>query len=104
MYSISEVTDRAHWDSIVDQMSGHPLQLWGWGQLKAKYNWSAHRLVVTQNGEAVATAQVLSRRLPFPFKAVSHIPRGPSFKLDSPKARSEVTQLIAQFAKRTTAV
>lgn len=100
MYSISEVTDRAQWDSIVDQMSGHPLQLWGWGQLKAKYNWRAHRLIVTQDGEAVAAAQVLSRKLPFPFKAVSHIPRGPSFKLDSANSRSEVTKLIAQFVKK----
>ncbi len=99
MYEVSEITDRTGWDGLVNQMSGHPLQLWGWGALKGAHNWQAHRLVVTREGVQVATAQVLSRRLPFPFKSVSHIPRGPSFATADLAERSAITTVLARFVK-----
>src|SRR5680860_1141027 len=56
---------------------GHPLQLWGWGQLKASHGWSVDRVLGYEGDEVVAGAQVLTRKLPIPFKAISYVPRGP---------------------------
>lgn len=100
MFEVSEITDRSTWDGLVNQMSGHPLQLWGWGELKAAHNWKAHRLVVRHQGVEVATAQVLSRKLPFPFKSVSHIPRGPSFTVSPGLNRDTVATLITDYVKK----
>lgn len=79
---VTETTDREAWDEWVLAHGGHPLQLWGWGELKAKHNWVAHRLLLSVDGETVAAAQVLSRTLPRPFKFLHHVPRGPVTAFD----------------------
>src|SRR5690606_39492020 len=58
------VTERQTGDAGVDRLGGHPLQLWGWGAVKASGPWTAHRLRVTRGEELVGAAQVLVRRLP----------------------------------------
>jgi len=75
---VDEVTDPVRWDQLVDSLGGHPLQLWGWGQAKQHGSWRAHRLLVSSEGRTVGVAQVLVRRLPFPFRALSYVPRGPA--------------------------
>lgn len=72
------VTDRDAWDREVLALGGHPLQLWGWGEVKAAGAWRAHRLrVAGHDGRALGLAQVLVRPLPAQFKALSYVPRGP---------------------------
>ncbi|MBC7291955.1 MAG: GNAT family N-acetyltransferase, partial [Actinotalea sp.] len=71
------VTDPVEWDTLVNALGGHPLQLWGWGQVKARGAWRAHRLRVVEGDRAIGAAQVLERRLLFPFRALSYVPRGP---------------------------
>ena len=31
--------EKAAWDKTVAKFGGHPLQLWGWGEVKAAHNW-----------------------------------------------------------------
>ena len=71
------VTSADDWDGDVLALGGHPLQLWGWGQVKAAGAWTAHRLRVTDGGTLLGLAQVLVRRLPAPFGRLSYVPRGP---------------------------
>ena len=71
-------TEPALWDEIVHDLDGHPLQLWGWGELKAHHNWHAHRILFTdEKDRVVGAAQVLVRPLPVPFKRLCYVPRGP---------------------------
>lgn len=74
---VRQVIDQAEWDGIVSQGNGHPLQLWGWGELKAKHNWSAYRLVIEDGDQLIGGAQVLQRKLPWLFKSMLYVPRGP---------------------------
>lgn len=68
----------ALWDEIVHDLGGHPLQLWGWGEVKAAHGWSAHRVVFTNDDDQVeGGAQILVRRLPGPFRRLCYVPRGP---------------------------
>lgn len=71
--------ERGVWDEVVHDLGGHPLQLWGWGELKAAHNWSAHRLLCIDDTDdtVVGGAQILVRSLPGPFKRLCYIPRGP---------------------------
>lgn len=80
------VHDRTAWDALVHELGGHPLQLWGWGEVKETGAWRAHRLQVTSGERTVGVAQVLVRRLPFPFRALSYVPRGPAVAPADPEA------------------
>ncbi|MBO0610639.1 lipid II:glycine glycyltransferase FemX [Myceligenerans salitolerans] len=75
--SVEVVTDRTVWDHEVNGLGGHPLQLWGWGEVKSAGAWTAHRLRITAGGHTAGLAQVLERPLPAQFKALTYVPRGP---------------------------
>src|SRR5690606_41437803 len=75
--AVDLVTDPSTWDREVLALGGHPLQLWGWGEVKAAGAWKAHRLRVTEDGQTVGLAQLLVRPLPAQFRALSYVPRGP---------------------------
>lgn len=70
-------TDRALWDESVDMFKGHPQQLWGWGETKAMHGWSVDRVLLKDGDTTIGGAQLLIRQLPFPFRALVYIPRGP---------------------------
>lgn len=90
--------DRALWDEIVHTLDGHPLQLWGWGELKAAHGWAAHRVLFTDEEErVVGVAQVLTKRLPGPFKRLNYVPRGPVWHEGS---EAEVLEALAKYVRR----
>jgi lipid II:glycine glycyltransferase (peptidoglycan interpeptide bridge formation enzyme) len=108
---VSTVTDRAAWDGLVGTLGGHPLQLWGWGEVKATGPWRVHRLRVAEGERTVGLAQVLVRRLPFPFRALSYVPRGPVVAPSDPDApvgygvgdeamRRTVTTAVVDWCRR----
>jgi len=96
--SVTSCTDPSDWDGWVNRFNGHPQQLWGWGKTKAEHGWRAERLLISDAGEVVGCAQLLIRRLPFPFRALAYIPRGPQGE------KGRETQLLdAAAAYATTA-
>lgn len=77
MIELQRCSDKELWDDYVLDNGGHPLQLWGWGQVKAGHGWKAERVFAYDNDEIVGAAQILIRRLPTPFRSFAYIPRGP---------------------------
>lgn len=90
--------DRDTWDRTVLAAGGHPLQLWGWGELKSRYAWSAERLIVQdEDGRDVGATQVLYRHLPPPFKSLAYVPRGPAAaETDRPAVLTEIANHVKQ--------
>lgn len=76
---VRRVDDKDSWDKLVNALGGNPFQLWGWGDLKAETGaWEVVRLAVEDsNRTVVGGAQVLLRSLPFPFRKLAYVPRGP---------------------------
>ena len=85
------------WDEIVHDLGGHPLQLWGWGEVKAAHNWRAHRVIFTDDtDDVIGVAQLLERTLPVPFRRMLYVPRGPVWK----EGRgAQVLEALATYAK-----
>ena len=78
MVAYREVTDARAWDELVCAHAGHPLQAWGWGELKERTgSWKARRVVVERDGSFAGACQVLVRKLPWPFGHICYAPRGP---------------------------
>jgi lipid II:glycine glycyltransferase (peptidoglycan interpeptide bridge formation enzyme) len=73
------------------------LQLWGWGQVKTVHGWVAERFFAYDDDEIVACAQVLTRKLPFPFRAISYVLRGP---LGKEGMNDAFLDLLADYVKR----
>lgn len=98
MLSIDHVTSRSEWDALVLDLEGNPLQLWGWGEVKAKHGWRAVRLRVRDGERVVGCAQVLVRPLPGVFGALSHVPRGPVVRTG--ESRGPVCDAVAEHCRR----
>ena len=95
---IEQCSEEERWDSGVLERAGHPLQLWGWGEIKARGNWRVERVICKENGQIVGLAQLLLRPLPGPFKCLAYVPRGPVAALSN---REEVLKSLAEYAKDT---
>lgn len=96
MITVTECTDEGQWNDTVCDLTGHPLQLWGWGALKAAHNWSAARIIVSEDQRPIGGAQILSRTLPRPFRRLSYVPRGPVWQQGR---KAEVLAAVTGYCK-----
>jgi len=97
MIELQKCGDKEQWDEYQLENGAHPLQLWGWGQVKAGHGWSAERIFAYDEDTIVGSAQVLIRRLPSPFKSFAYIPRGP---LVQESYRDDFLAALAKLVKR----
>lgn len=86
------------WDDVLLEKGAHPLQLWGWGDVKAAHNWRVQRVGVYRGEELFCAAQLLIRQLPWPLQALVYIPRGP---VCTERDREVVLEELAHYAKKT---
>jgi lipid II:glycine glycyltransferase (peptidoglycan interpeptide bridge formation enzyme) len=91
--------DKEEWDNYVLDHNGHPFQLWGWGDVKTAHGWITQRLFLYDNngdGEAMGAVQLLVRPLPWPFRSVAYVPRGP---ITDESHASELMESLASYVK-----
>lgn len=92
------INDEETWDAILRAHNGHPMQSWGWGSLKEQTgSWTAHRVVCEDDGKFVCAAQVLERKLPWPFRSICYAARGPVTERDKDVPRA--ADLIAGWCR-----
>lgn len=100
MIELQKCTDKEQWDDYVLENSGHPLQLWGWGQVKTAHGWAAERVFAFDteaDDKIVGAAQILVRKLPLPFRSFAYIPRGP---IVEELFKNEFLEALASLVKR----
>lgn len=98
MTALKQCQDKRKWDDYVIEHSGHPLQLWGWGEVKSAHNWTAHRLFFyDKNEDIIGAVQLLTRKLPWPFKSIAYVPRGPVVDTNN---REELLVNLASYVKK----
>ena len=98
MIITEECVDSSAWDNSVHDLMGHPLQLWGWGELKSAHNWQARRIhFYDENHSVIGAAQILIRKLPIPFNQFCYVPRGPIWK---PGHDREVLEALQAYCKK----
>lgn len=96
MITVRSCNTQHEWDPYTLEHSGHPLQLWAWGEVKAAHNWRVERVFIEQDDLVIGAAQLLIRPLPKPFTALVYIPRGP---VVDEAHRSAVAAALADHAK-----
>jgi len=100
-----EIEDRDVWDKYVAESEwGHPLQLWGWGELKRENGWAPHRLaLVDDDGSWLAVAQVLTWPIPRTGRVIAYVPRGPLAEPGS-EAAETLLRLVTEWARPRRAI
>lgn len=75
--TLKQTNEPDSWDELVKAYGGHPLQLYGWGEVKAAHGWQVDRVELHEGDTVVAGASLLVKRLPGPFRCLVYIARGP---------------------------
>ncbi|NTW61669.1 aminoacyltransferase [Candidatus Saccharibacteria bacterium] len=97
--NLKSCRDRVEWDDYVLENGGHPLQLWGWGELKSSHGWKVDRLFLLDASDRVVGAvSLLIRTLNWPFKSLAYVPRGP---VVGDVHRQDMLRLLADYVQRT---
>lgn len=92
---LTETTDASAWDTLVLASDDpHPLQLWGWGELKRQNGWQPYRLL---EGDR-ALAQMLIWTVPQLGWKLAYIPRGPLRGGEKKRVDGVVLQTLRDFA------
>src|SRR5712692_5753445 len=97
------IGQREQWDQFVNEHpSGHLLQSWGWGELKASVGWHPLRLALwdTEHQGIVVAAQVLRRSIahfPLQFGYLAYIPKGPVMNCSQQVGASIVHAFFSQL-------
>jgi len=102
-----EPFDSETWNSFVAASpTGHLLQSWQWGQLKAAFGWQAVRVGVEDGGRLVAGAQVLFRSLPlsFPYLSIAYVSKGPILDFGNQEISEALFAAIHRLARQKRAI
>lgn len=99
MTKFMQCHNKNEWNEYVLENRGHPLQLWGWGDVKSVHGWKAFRLFLHDDNEKVIGAvQMLVRRLPWPLRSFAYVPRGP---VVDDNHKDELLMKLAEYVKKT---
>jgi peptidoglycan pentaglycine glycine transferase (the first glycine) len=75
---IRRIDDARTWDeALLALPNAHVLQNWAWGAFKSRHGWHATRLLFEEQGQTIAAASVLRRRLPLLPASILYVPKGP---------------------------
>ena len=97
MKTLKKCQSKHDWDDFVLENNGHPLQMWGWGDVKFAHGWNVDRLFLYDDEKVIGAVQLLIRRLPWPLRSLSYVPRGPVVSEDN---RKELLSTLAEYVKR----
>lgn len=98
MVNLKRCQNKNEWDEYVLENDCHPLQLWGWGDLKSAHGWGVDRLFFyNSNDELKGAVQLLIKKLPMPFRSLCYVPRG--FVVDEGD-RFNLLSALADYSKK----
>lgn len=83
---------------------GHVLQTWEWGEIKSHTGWRPWRLIVEQDGEIVAAASVLERKIPVLGLSIFYAARGPVVDWLNAELVDALLQAIRALARQRGAI
>lgn len=90
---------------LENNVKGHILQSYEWGEIKAKTGWQPLRLLIEEdNGEPVAAISILKRKIPVLNKAIFYAPRGPVLDLENAQILDFLLEEVKRLARTHDAI
>lgn len=95
---LSKITDPQQWNHYLTQdLDGHLLQSWEWGQFKGSFGWSPHYLAWKKDHNKVVAAALILKRFLTSHFSILYCPRGPSLDWSDQLLRSAVLSDLQSF-------
>jgi peptidoglycan pentaglycine glycine transferase (the first glycine) len=99
------VEDRERWNEAVAGLpDAHVLQSYEWSEFKGRHGWQPSRLLLVRNGEPVAAASALLRRLPRGPWGVMYVPKGPVLDYRDVESLTIVLAELERLARKQRAI
>jgi peptidoglycan pentaglycine glycine transferase (the first glycine) len=95
------VTDAGSWNAFVEAAPYHAFpQLWEWGEVRAMAGWRPLRLAIgPSQGDPLAGAQLLLRRIPLLGWHLAYVPRGPVGQLEDADVREGLLRALRALGR-----
>ncbi len=90
------------WRSLIEQTAASPLQSAEWAAVKCDSGWAAYRLVVSEDDQLAAGAQILFRSTP--LGVLAYVPRGPSVDFDDAQLCDRLMAAVVRVARQQGAI
>ena len=104
-YSVIAAAQREEYNNLVRSIpKGHILQSYEWGDVKAATGWEPIRLLVKEDGLAVAAISILKRKLPGALYCIFYAPRGPVADLQNKQHLDFLWQAVRKLAAEHKAI
>ena len=102
---IVEIGEAQDWDlTLLALPNPQILQSWEWGEFKARHGWQASRLLWRANGQPLAAASILQRKMPrLPFPLL-YVPRGPLLNWTNARLIERVLTDLETLARQRKAI
>lgn len=93
------------WDEALATIPyAHVLQSYAWGEVKARHDWTATRVLFCEKDAPVAAAQVLRRQLPRTPFGVMYVPKGPALDFGNLELFGRVLGELEEIARQRNAI
>jgi len=102
---LEQVEDSERWNEALARFPcAHVLQSYEWGEFKSRHGWQPSRLLFVRDGQSVAAASVLLRRLPSGPWGVMYVPKGPALEYSDVESMTAVLAELERLARERRAI
>lgn len=98
-------SEAEYWDREVQQFECvHPLNAFGWGQVRSVDNWTPVYLVAEREGKFSGAMMVLVKRLPFTPFSIFYSPKGPVWDHEDDETLYALIDKVRLIARKEKAI
>jgi lipid II:glycine glycyltransferase (peptidoglycan interpeptide bridge formation enzyme) len=93
-------SESAYWDREIQRFDFvHPLNAYGWGQVRSVDNWTPIYLVAEREGKFSGGMMILKKKLPFLPFSIFYSPKGPVWDYEDDETLSGLIAKVKEIAR-----
>jgi|SRR5579884_35767 len=98
-------SEKDYWDREIQRFKFvHPLNAFGWGQVRAVDNWLPTYLVAEREGKFSGAIMILEKKIPFTPFSLFYSPKGPIWDYEDDETLFSLIGRVKEIAKKKRAI
>jgi len=97
--------EKEYWDREIQRFAFvHPLNAYGWGQVRTVDNWQPIYLVAERDGKMTGAMMILRKKLKFTPFSIFYGPKGPVWDYDDNETLDSLIKRVKELARELNAI